>query len=402
MIHAQSNYDAIISAFADPNIRSIGLEGGSRSGKSFDVCIFILQYTLKYRNKHIVIARDSKATLNSTTYKTLQDVYALAGVPVRWPKFATLMKIQGNTIDFVQMNDGDTKAQGLESDLLWVNEADLCDMATFDQLEQRNKDFIILDYNPRHVENWVYDREKLPHHAMHFTTVLDNKFAPKAAKAKILSYEPTPENIERGTANEYYWNVYGLGQRAAGDAYIFTNIKRYNDNTAPASGQIEWQLIGGDFGYSHDPTAIVLVTKAGNNIYVKELVYETGWLNKDIATYLRQNNYHYTHLSIWDSAEPKSIDDLKASGIGCHPASKGPGSVAFGIGKLQEFNLYIHQDSENAYNEFVGCQWAKDRKGNYKLNMLNQRVPVSGNDHTIDATRYAVMHYFNPYNPNND
>ena len=65
-LEPQKNYHAIIQAFKDPKIRSIGLEGGSRSGKSFDVCIFIVQYLMTFTGKHVVIGRDLKATLPDT------------------------------------------------------------------------------------------------------------------------------------------------------------------------------------------------------------------------------------------------------------------------------------------------------------------------------------------------
>lgn len=386
-IEGQSNYRNIVKAYKDANIRSIGLEGGSRSGKTYDVCIFLLQYIYSRTGKTIVIGRDNKTTLNTTTYKTFKDVFSLF-VPMKWPKYPDILKINNNLIYFIGTNDDQGKAQGMEGDIVWINEADLCDKDTVDQLEQRMKELLILDYNPRHYENWCYDREALPHHILHKTTVLDNKFAPPTAKHKIMSYEPTEKNIALGTADEYKWSVYGLGERSVGEQVIFTNWV----NIEEWPEEYEDVYFGGDFGYVNDPCAIIEVRKNGRALFLREHLYEVGLTNFDLAERIKMLNLENETI-IFDRAELKSINELITLGVDVQPGrKKKPGDIMYGVQKLLGYSLYVY-DSPNLEFELKNYSYIKERNGNYRTNSLGQRIPTDKNNHLIDALRYAVTTY---------
>jgi phage terminase large subunit len=167
-------------------------------------------------------------------------------------------------------------------------------------------------------------------------------------------------------------------------------------------------LIGGDFGWKHDPTCIVKVCRQGNGIYAQVLCYKTGMLNKDIFDTMENLNIHEDFMSVWDSANEKDITELQMMGVTADGAQKGPGSRAWGISKMQEFKLYVYQDdlSDLLFQELIMMVWQKDKSGNYKYNTLGQRIPSENEikfngytikDHAVDAVRYALSYYLAPY-----
>lgn len=398
-------------------LKGIGLEGASRTGKSWDICAFVCHYASTYSGKQINICRDHLSTAKKTIYETLKKVWALYGFPMyHFNKSATDIIFNGNTIRFVGVNDDLMTSHGLESDLLIINEAMGIDSETADNLEQRCNEFFIYDYNPSEVDCWVYTREKRVDYRVHRTTIFDNPYAPKNAKQKILSYAHPDiddyhiaqkagyteqdwdaikdKNVRLETANKYMWEVYGLGKKAVGEELIFPGWETYSDD--PDGSTVDWFYPGGDFGFKVDPTACIGVTKVGNTLYLKEYFYETGLLNNDIADRCKGLMLE-EHRSIWDKAEEKSVYELRSLGLDAWYSDKGAGSVAFGIQKMHQFNLKVHENSSNLQSELKKYRWAKDRQGNYKLNTFGKRIPVDKDNHAIDAIRYVILYnYFDP------
>jgi phage terminase large subunit len=155
----------------------------------------------------------------------------------------------------------------------------------------------------------------------------------------------------------------------------------------------DWQIIddvphearlerhGLDFGYSNDPAAIVDVYHYNGGIILDERMYQTGVSNRRIADFIKNLNQA---LTIADSAEPKSIDEIKEYGVMILPANKGQGSVNQGINYLQDQKVSITKSSVNLIKEYRNYLWKTDKDGNIMT------VPEKGNDHLLDATRYAV------------
>lgn len=400
-------------------LKGVGLEGASRTGKSWDVSVFLCHYVGKYQGKQINIGRDHLTNLKKTFYETLKKVWIYYFQYPRhyFNKSATDIDFNNNTIRFVGVNDDIMTAHGLESDLLILNETMGIDQESINQMEQRCNEFFIYDYNPSEVESHLYDKELNPAYRLHKTTIFDNPYAPPNAKAKILSYahpdlddydlvkgkEAFPNytreqwqsfkerNVELKTAHKYNWEVYGLGKRAVGDDVIFPDWQEYDKE--PDDNTLDWQHVGGDFGFKTDPTAAVKVKKQGNNLYLKELIYEPGLLNPDIAARIKLLNED-RNRSMWDRAEEKSIYELRALDVDAWYSEKGPGSLSFGIQKMHQFNLFVHKDSVNLKKELSKYRWAKERNGAYKRNSYGKRIPVDKDNHAIDAVRYVLLYYY--------
>ena len=429
-ITTTSNFDFIQDAFIEAKkayklekstgilnpdrLKGVGLEGASRTGKSWDISVFICHYVSTYEGKLITICRDHLATLKDTFYQTLKKVWKLFGFPMHhFNKTATDIDFNGNTIRFVGVNDDIMKAHGYESDLLIGNEAIGIDWEALNQMIQRCNEFYIIDYNPSEVDCKVYDKELEPSYRVHKTTIFDNPYAPANAKAKILSYaHPDVDdlhvakkagyskeewialkerNLELKTADKYKWEVYGLGKRAVGEDIIFSSWELYEEE--PDDSSLDWQHVGGDFGFTTDPTAAVKVKRKGNNLYFRELFYETGLLSKDIAKKMKDLEEH-EDLSIWDKAQLMTIYELIDLGVDAWYSEKGSGSVYFGIEKLKQFNLFVHADSLNLQMEFSKYRWAKDNKGNYKRDTNRNMIPIDKDNHLLDGLRYVILYYY--------
>lgn len=400
-------------------IRGVGLEGASRTAKSWDSCVFLCHYVGTYQGKQINVCRDHLKKLKDTYYQTLKKVWVnyFKYPPHYFNQSATNIEFNNNLIRFVGVNDDIMTAHGLESDLLIGNETMGIESESLNQLEQRCNEFFIYDYNPSEIESHLYDKELDPSYRVHKTIIFDNPYAPMNAKAKIMSYAHPDiddydlikdrvafpnytreewqafkeKNLKLKTAHKYNWEVYGLGKRAVGEDIIFSNWQEYTNE--PEDNTLDWVHVGGDFGFKTDPTAAIKVKKQGNNLYLKELFYEQGLLNSDIGRLMHQFKEH-RNRSIWDRAEEKSVFELRNMDVDAWYSEKGTGSLSFGIQKMHQFNIFIHKDSHNLKREFSKYRWAKERNGSYKRNTFGKRIPVDKDNHAIDAVRYVILYYY--------
>jgi len=396
-------------------LRGVGLEGGSRSGKTWDTSIFVCEYMNTFKGKTILIGRDRLARLKKTTYESLKKVWTqFYGNTTPFNKSATPIMFNGNTIFFTGLNEDAMLAHGFESDLAWVNESMNCKKETVDQIIQRCNEFYILDYNPSAVKSWCFNMERSLSHKVHRSTALTNPYCPANARLKILSYEPThpedreleeserrphPVNVKEGTADFYMWQVYGLGMRGKSEDLIFPTYKVYSDKEEPKESECDFVAFGGDFG-TDAPNVLVRVKRKGNELYLKEILRLYLDLdepednpNEQLIKAIKKAGVQ-EELQIWDNAEKKSIRDLKIAGIRAIGAKKGTDSVHYGLKRMRASRLYIHKDSVDLINEFDEYVWAKKADGEFMTNDKGHKMPLKVNDHGIDASRYADSYFY--------
>jgi phage terminase large subunit len=188
----------------------------------------------------------------------------------------------------------------------------------------------------------------------------------------------------RGLENEkdkYFYDVYTLGNWGILGHVIFTNW-RVEDLSA-MQAQFTNHRNGLDFGYSEDPAALWAAhyDRMRKTIYLYDELYETGLTNDVLAERLRGKIGDQPVTC--DSAEPKSIAELRKYHVRALPATKGKDSVLFGIQWLQQQTIVVDSKCVNAQNEFRQYHWKEDASGNALP------VPVEKHDHLIDAGRYA-------------
>ena len=139
---------------------------------------------------------------------------------------------------------------------------------------------------------------------------------------------------------------------------------------------------GLDFGFTNDPTSLSEIKQHNNKTYLKELIYQRGLGNVEIANQIKA--FKITTLIIADSAEPKSIQAIQDQGVNIIGADKSKGSVNAGITYLQEQEIYIVETSENAKFEAQNYCYLLDKD----KNPTNQ--PEDKNNHFWDSVRYAL------------
>lgn len=274
----------------------------------------------------------------------------------------------GSKIEFFSA-DQPAKVRGPRRDRLFLNEANNVPYETFDQLEVRTKEFIIIDFNPvadfwvtTDVEDVRTDAEKI------ILTYKDNEALP----IEIV------KSIEQRMNNKSWWQVYGLGLPGEIEGRIYTGWRQVDE--VPHEAKL-WRR-GLDFGYTNDPSALIDVYKLDGGFILDEQLYQKGMLNKAIADYVLNMAEKQT-LIIGDSAEPKSIAELKIYGLNIIGVTKGQGSLNQGIQYVQEQRISYTKRSINLRKEYNNYVWQQDNDGKF----LN--VPCGGMDHGLDAARYA-------------
>jgi phage terminase large subunit len=230
-----------------------------------------------------------------------------------------------------------------------------------------------LDFNPTH-EFWVHTELENDEDVDHLKlTYLDNE---ALSESIVKEIEKGREKAKTSKYWENWWRVYGLGELGSLEGVVFSNWKVIDviPNEAELIG------IGMDFGYTNDPTAIIEVYKYNNKRILNEICYRTGLVNQDIARMLPNGVIIYA-----DSAEPKSIEEIRRTGKNIKGVTKGKDSIMFGISTMQSQEYLVTKQSTNIINELRYYCWDTDKNGK-KLNR-----PIDMWNHSIDAIRYHEM-----------
>lgn len=353
--------------------------GGTRSGKTFANLQAIFQ----------LAAADEVPSLTSVVSETfphlkrgaIRDFPSAIGTDLwdesAWSKGSYIYTLpNGSQIEYFSA-DTTSKVHGPARDRLFLNECQNIPYEIARQLFVRTRGLIIMDYNPT-ASFWGNEQiETRPDCVTIHSTYKDNSFL-------------TAEQIREIEANQHdtnWWKVYGLGEFGTLEGLIYTF--ELVDEMPPAGGLRE--VYGMDFGFTHDPTAIVRVlADTGRKIaYVDEVAYKTGMLNSDISAVLAECDIP-KHVHIWaDAAEPKSIAEIgRDTGLNIRASNKSAptrGSrLTFQLQWVQGWRLYITKASTNIIREARNYTWAKDRDGN----LVNE--PIDTWNHALDAMRYAL------------
>lgn len=285
-----------------------------------------------------------------------------------WDKTNNIYTFEtGSQIEFFSV-DQPEKVRGARRERCFINEANNVPFSAFEELEVRTKEFIFIDYNPTN-EFWLFTDVLGKRNDVDYITLtyLDNE----ALSKEIV------DSIEIRKGRKDWWTVYGLGQLGAveGKIYIDWNII----DVIPHEARLE--RYGLDFGYTNDPTAIVAIYYYNGGYILDEALFQKGLSNKQIAdTFLNLKQA----IVVADSAEPKSIDEIKMYGVNIIPATKGPGSRNQGIQAIQDQQISVTKRSVNIIKEYRNYLWQKDRNGA----IINEPEHVFS--HSMDAARYAM------------
>ena len=353
------------------------VQGGTSASKTVSIVLYLIH----------LAQSDTKPTLTSIVSESLPHLKRGAMrdfllimqeheyfIDDRWNKSDLAYTFEtGSKIEFFSV-DQPGKVRGPRRDRLFINEANNIPYETFDQLEVRTEQFIYLDWNPTN-EFWFYSdvlnrRDDVEHIIL---TYKDNE----ALSTNIVA------SIEQRMNRKGWWQVYGLGLLGEVEGKIYKDWQIVDD--IPHEAKLT--RYGLDFGYSNDPTAIVAVYYYNGGYILDEIIFQKERSNKQIADTLQGNAQA---LVVADSAEPKSIDEIKGHGINILAAEKGRDSVAHGIQIVQDQRISITKQSVNVIKEYRNYLWITDKDGK----ILNE--PEHQFSHTMDAIRYAIVSLVKP------
>jgi len=368
------------------------IQGGTSSGKTYAIIpILINKLTKTERLKCTIVAEtlpsvkegalDIFKTILVDTNRWIDDHWNASSLTYTfWNK----SRIQFKSYDTV----GKAKASG-KRDILFLNEANHIPYNIADALMIRAKETWI-DFNPDN-EFWAHKEVlKEPNSEFILINYPDNEAIPKETLEDLLiKKDKAFHNIEydypeiynpKNIKNEYWANwckVYIYGQVGNLEGVIFNNYEIIK--TIPKEARLIG--LGLDFGYSNDPTAIIEIYKYNDKRILNEVCYEKGLMNSQIAKRIKTNVPVYC-----DSAEPKSIRELRQYNVKAFGVTKGADSIRFGINTMQDQNYLVTETSTNLIDELRKYCWDKDRKTNETLNK-----PIDDFNHAIDAVRYHEM-----------
>jgi phage terminase large subunit len=358
--------------------------GGTSASKTISILVWLIDYAQSTKNQVITVVAESFPHLQLGAIRDFKTMMVSHGYwdENAWNESKHIYGFKNGTfIEFISF-DKFGKAHGPRRDVLFLNEANNLPYDIVDQLITRTRKIVWMDWNPS-CEFYFYT-DMLPHRDdIDFITLtyLDNEALD----------EITIKEIESHKNNKNWWTVYGLGQLGVIEGRIYKDWAIIDE--IPHEARLE--RYGLDFGYSNDPTAIVAVYKYNGGFIFDEICFQKGLSNKQIADILNNQD---KAMVMADSAEPKSIDEIKSYGVNIFPALKGQGSINKGIQYVQDQKCSITKRSINVIKEYRNYLWKVDKDGR----IINE--PDVGFDHAMDAIRYALDSYkptINQFNNNN-
>lgn len=346
--------------------------GGTSASKTISILLWLIDYAQSSQNELISVVSETFPHLKRGAIRDFQNIMQDRGYwdERRWNKTDCVYTFEtGSLIEFFSA-DQPGKVRGPRRDVLFINEANNVSYEIYTQLEIRTRKIIWLDWNPVQ-EFWWYS-DILPTQDVDFITLTyrDNESLPNEMIKAI--------EVRKGNKN--WWRVYGEGLLGEAEGRIYKDWEVLQAMPAFPHQARLWRY-GLDFGYSNDPAAVVAVYQYDGGYILDEILYQKGMSNKQIADTLL--NYEQA-LVVADSAEPKSIDELKSYGINIIPSLKGKDSVLHGIQYVQEQRVSMTQRSLNLIKEYRNYLWMTDKDGR----IINEPSDVL--NHCMDALRYAI------------
>lgn len=358
----------------EANTRYVVNIGGSRSTKTYSILQLLIVKAIESTEPLVIsIVRKSLPSLRISVARDFFDILKQLDLynVENHNKTENTYLLNNTLIEFFSIDDAQ-KRRGSKRDILFINEANELDWEDFFQLQIRTTTQIFLDFNPS--ETFWYN-DKLQNRddlTIIHSTYKDNPY---------LNSEQINEIERLQHTDLQYYQIYALGQFAGGMdlVYQYTPIDDIPVNSAKLVG------LGMDYGFTNDPTTLVEVWKNNDSVYLNELLYERNLTNQDIADKLNEYGVDRYIEIIADSAEPKSIEEIRRSGFNIKPAQKGPDSVLNGIDILKRNRIHVTKQSVNLIKELNNYKWITDKNGN-KLNK-----PVDAFNHALDAVRYVAL-----------
>lgn len=361
--------------------------GSAGSGKSYFLTQRIIIRCCREPIRFVVCRRYG-TTLRNSVFALFKEVLA------KW-QLTQYVKIRETDMSITFPNGSQVILLGLDEETkllslanvsgVWVEEAFEVPKNLIEQLNLRMRgqaanQQIWLSWNPISKHNWLYDFtvENPPENSTYIhSTFRDNIFLNAEYIAALEElYIRNPQKARVFCDGE--WGI-------DADGLVFQNWKVEDFNNAEIQGQL---MVGLDFGFVNDISALVasLMVESEKRIYVFKEYGATNKTNADLVNIITALGFNKSVI-IADSAEPKSIAEIKAGGVQKIKAcTKGQDSIIHGIQKLQNYEIVIHPSCTGIITEFENYTWQKDKNNDIYINK-----PIDDFNHYIDALRYSLQ-----------
>ena len=406
-------------------IRYIVNSGGSRSSKTYSILQLFATILMQKKNYKISCYRNLRVDCIDTVgqdFKTIIESSGLSDKFIHNKKDATwTCKDTGSAIYFAG-TEKIHKALGQQNDIIFLNEISEFSQEVFNQLDQRTRDKVFIDYNPSK-DFWIEFYRVNEDAVFLHSTYKDNPFLTEGIIKKLESYNPyevgttyvengqvfykgepvtsknqppkNVTNIKNGTSNRYLYEVYCLGLGSEKPNRIYTGWKSCSDeffNALPYD-----KFYGLDFGVS-SPTAVVECCFDGDNtFYLKEVLYKPSKeMGMSIGEYLQKNRegekplVDRDKITVCDSAKESMVIDLAKTGLTAVSALKGRGSISRTISTVQSFRVVYTTSSNNLVEEYFNYSFKLDRYG-----LVDEAPEPNKADHLMDASGYVITYIVN-------
>ena len=339
--------------------------------------------------RKILVVRKVGATLKDSVWALFNSVLYQLGNPVESVNNSdfSIKLINGSVILFKGLDNAEKIKSIADITDIFIEEATELSLDDYTQLNLRLRskepyNQIHLAFNPVSKVNWCYkyffESDKPKNCIVTKTTYKDNVHLPQEYIDSLLELK------ERNPA---YYRIYCLGEFATLDKLVFPVYTTKIVSVADVTGLKRW--IGLDFGYINDPSAIVwgFIDTVKKRIYVTGEYVKRGMKNNEIAETMADLGL-CKDKSYGDSAERKSIDEIRDKGVNIEPTEKGKDSIIHGIQWIQQYELIVDERCFKVIEELENYTWKKDKKTGEYIN-----EPVDTFNHTIDAIRYGLNKY---------
>ena len=371
-------------------------KGGRGSKKSTTTAMWIIYNMMKMPLANTLVVRQTFNTHLDSTWVQLKWATQQLGVAHLWTFSKSPLKATYNPTGQVILFRGLDDPMSITSITVpigylcwcWFEEAyqvksedafDKVDMSIRGELPEGYFKQITLTFNPWSDKHWLKKRffdEPNDEDKLAITTnYLCNEWLGED-DIKLFSH------IQTKFPKRY--KVEGLGDWGIIDGLVFDNWKIEEFDHTKIKGEL---LVGLDFGYVNDPTALVcsILDEQNKKLYIFDEHCQKGMLNDAIAQMITNKGYSKSTI-IADSAEQKSIEEIKRKGIyRIKPAVKGGGSIVQGIQQLLQYDIIVHPSCEETIKELENYAWDVDKEG------TGINKPIDAYNHCIDALRYSLQ-----------
>jgi len=351
-------------------------QGGTSSGKTYSIMQVLFVKAMQQYGRVITVAGQDVPNLKKGAFRDAKTIRNASPTLQAWfPKVnegeRIFYCINGSIIEFSSFKDAQDAKSG-KRDILFLNEANGVPFEVFWQLYIRTKEEVFIDYNPS-ARFWVH--EKMLNRNDVQLIISDHR------QNRFLTQEQ--HDMIEGIEDDELWKVYARGATGSISGLVFPH---YNvvDELPPRE---EWKMhvYCLDFGFTNDPTALVHLILAHGELWLDELLYNTGMTNPMIAERAKAQGLTRADVIVADSAEPKSIRELNNLGLNVEACVKGADSVINGIDIMKRYVLNVTRRSTGLRKELQNYKWRVTKDG------VTTNQPVDCFNHAIDAARYGAL-----------